>query len=125
MPSPNFSGSPFTTALVDNNGNYIAMPSTNSDGSQSARAVGGPTLVTGQVPVTTSATPVVPARAGRMSVTLSSTSAVVFYVGPSGVTTANGLYVSGVAGASVTLQTQAAVFAVGAGAVTISYAENF
>ncbi len=85
--------------------------------------LGGDSLATGQVAVTTSATLVVAARAGRQKVSITSTSAVVFYVGGPGVTAANGHYVAGTAGATITLDTAAAVYAVGAGAVTLSYIE--
>jgi len=80
-------------------------------------------LATGQIAVTTSATQIVPTRAGRKSLILTPTSATVFYVGPTGVTTATGIYVA--AGASITLATEAAVFAVGSAALTVSYAETF
>jgi len=86
---------------------------------------GGESMATGQVAVTTSATLVVAARTGRQKVTLSSTTAVVFYVGNIGVTSATGLYVAAAAGASITLDTAAAVYAVGASAVTISYIEFY
>jgi len=77
----------------------------------------------GQVAVTTSATLVAAARPARKSITLTPTAATVYYVGNTGVTTANGLYVA--AGGSVTLATTAAIYAVGASAVTITYAETF
>lgn len=80
-------------------------------------------LATGQVAVSTSATLVVAARATRQSVVLSPTTSVVYYVGGVGVTSATGIYVA--AGASISLATAAAVYAVGASAVTISYAELF
>lgn len=94
----------------------------NPDGSP---ASGSGVIATGQVAVTTSATLVAAARAGRKSITISSTSAVVFYVGAAGVTTGTGLYVAGAAGATVTLDTSAAVYAIGASAVTLSYLENY
>lgn len=84
---------------------------------------GGSNMATGQVAVTTSATLVAAARAGRQMITLSPTTAVVYYVGNTGVTSSTGLYVA--AGASITLETAAAVYAVGASAVTISYIEFY
>lgn len=123
--APNFSGLPSTTAIVDTAGNPVVSPTTNADGSRSVREVGAPSFATNQVAVGTSSTLVVAARAGRRSVTLTSTSAVVFYVGNSGVTASTGQYVAAAAGASITVATTATVYAVGASAVTLSYLETF
>lgn len=84
---------------------------------------GSDSFATGQANVTTSSTLVAAARSGRRSITLTPTSSVIYYVGNSGVTTTNGIYVA--AGASITLTTSAAIYAVGAAAVTISYVETF
>lgn len=99
-----------------------------SSGSTVAQAaytkdVGSDSISTGQVAVTTSATQVVPARTGRVKTTLTPTSSTVFYVGGSGVSATNGLYVP--AGASVTLDTSAAIFAVGSAALTVSFIEFY
>lgn len=125
MGSANMSATPLLAVPVDPQGVYAARPTTNADGTGAVRSIGSPSLATGQVAVTTSATQVVPARAGRLAVTITATSAVVFYVGGSGVTTATGAYAGGAAGASITVPTQAAVFAVGASALTVSYMETF
>lgn len=85
--------------------------------------VGADNLVTGQAAVGTSASLVAGARPGRKSITLTPTTSTVFYVGGPGVTSANGLYVA--AGGAVTIQTTAAVYAVGASALTVSYIENY
>jgi hypothetical protein len=84
---------------------------------------GSPSIATTQKAVTTAASKLVSARAGRTKVTITPTSAVVFYVGPSGVTASTGLYVA--AGATVTLDTAAEVWAVGAAAVTLTVIEFF
>lgn len=109
---------------------YRAGGSATADGSTSTtplstvtRGVGS--IAAGQVAVTTSATQVVPARAGRSAVTLSSATAVAYWVGPSGVTNANGYSVPATAGAGITIPTSAAVFAIGASAVTVTYIETF
>jgi hypothetical protein len=125
MPAPNFGSAAAPVVIVDSNGVYQAGPTTNADGSRSTRTLGAPSFATGQVAVGTTATQVVPARVGRQSVTITATSAVVFYVGASGVTAANGHYVAAAAGASVRVDTTAAVFAVGASALTVSYLETF
>jgi len=84
---------------------------------------GGASMATGQVAVTTSATLVVPARAGRQRVTLTPTTSIAYCVGNSDVTAATGGFVP--AGASVTLETAAAVYVAGVAAVTISFIELF
>jgi hypothetical protein len=122
---PNYSGAASTTAIVDQNGDPVAQQTNNADGSRFSRSLGAPSIATGQVAVGTTATPIVPARAGRLSVTITATSAVVFYVGASGVTAANGHYVAAAAGASVRVDTAGSVFAVGASALTVSYLETF
>lgn len=86
---------------------------------------GGAGIATAQVAVSTAATLVAAARAGRQAVTITSTSAVVFYVGVTGVTTATGHYVAAAAGASITIPTAAAVYAVGASALTVTVLETF
>lgn len=112
--------------LADGTTAYAALiVNVQPDGTNAAIGGPGSTLANNQVAVTTAATLVVAARAGRQSVTITSTSAVVFYVGTSAVTTANGLYVAGAAGASITINTAAAVYAVGAANVTLSYLESY
>lgn len=84
---------------------------------------GGSTITTGQVSVATSATLIAAARTSRQKITLSPTSSVVYYVGAAAVTTTTGMYVP--AGASITLDTAAAVYAVGTATVTITFAEFY
>ena len=91
----------------------------NPDGTGGARTL----AATGQVAVTTSATLVAAARATRQRIIISPTSSVVFYVGNAGVTSGTGVYVA--AGASITLDTTSAVYAVGASNVTLSYVELY
>jgi hypothetical protein len=90
------------------------------------RRVGSASIATNQVSVTTAATLIAAARSGRQSIVITLTAATVLYIGGSGVTTANGLYVAGVVGQTITLDTAAAVYGiVGAGTLTVSYLENF
>jgi hypothetical protein len=87
---------------------------------------GSASVVSGQVSVGTTATQIVAARAGRHRVTISSTGGAVLFVGPSGVTIANGVYIANAAGSAITLETAAAVFGViGTGTMTVSYIEEF
>lgn len=124
------------TGIMDtgNNGKALVTAGLYFDGTNYSRArgdtngafsvsKGGSSIATGQVAVTTTATQIVPARAGRQKITLSPTSSTVYYVGAAGVTTTTGLYVP--AGGTITLDTAAAVFAVGAAALTVSYIEFF
>ncbi|MBB4857019.1 hypothetical protein HNO88_000316 [Novosphingobium chloroacetimidivorans] len=94
------------------------------------RAIGSDALVTGQNPSSANsgaALQVVPARAGRRSVTITNiTGTQVLYVGNAGVTAANGFPLAAVAGASVSLPFTGPVFALSAGAAqTIGFAETF
>jgi len=88
-------------------------------------AKGGSSIATGQVNLTAAnGTLIVAARAGRQKVTITPTSATVFYVGAAaGVTAGTGLYVA--AGASITLDTAAAIYGIGAAAVTVTYIEFY
>lgn len=94
-----------------------------TNGTQVTKISGTASIATGQVAVGTTSTLVVAGRALRQKVTLSPTSSVVYYVGNNGVTTSNGLYVA--AGGVLTLDTTAAVYAIGASALTVSFVEYF
>lgn len=115
-------GNPVKIGYRDTSGNRRDLQG-DTAGAAFVVAKGGGTLATGQVAVTTTSTLVAAARAGRQQITLSPTSSVVYYVGATGVTTATGVYVA--AGASITLETAAAVYAVGASNVTISFVELY
>lgn len=96
------------------------------------REVGAPTLAMGQATSSVSpaaATLIVPARAGRRSVTLSNITGTqpVYYVASAlttGVTT--GFFVAGVVGASTTIGTAAAIYGTSpTAAQTLSYVETY
>jgi len=89
------------------------------------RSAGSATIATSQVTVGTTSTQIVAARTGRMSVTITNNGTNAFYVGITGLTTANGYLVPGVLGASVTIPTQAAVFGIAAVAQSVSVLETF
>jgi ribosomal protein L10 len=83
-------------------------------------------IAAGQVTVTGTVASLLAARAGRQTVTIENTGTVAFYVGPAGVAAATGMLIPGVVGASVTLNTSAAIFAVTAsGSAIVSYLETF
>ena len=126
MSAANMGGAPSLVVNVDPQGVYTTPPTTNANGSRSVQQIGTPTFSTNQVAVGTTGTLVVAARAGRQSVTLTSLTAVAYYVGNAmGVTTGTGFPIPAAAGASITLATSAAVYAVGASAVTIGYVETY
>lgn len=89
------------------------------------RNYGSAALATAQVSVGTSATQIVPARAGRLAVTITMVGSGDIFLGIAGVTVANGALLVGTKGASVTIPTQAAVFGIGAVAQTVSIIEVF
>lgn len=101
-------------------------------GTQTTASVGTAALATGQASVTTGNISIVAARTGavgtgRKTVCITNiTGTGPLYIGNTGLTTSNGMYIPGVAGASICLDTQAAVF----GTVTsvtqvVSYTETF
>ena len=87
---------------------------------------GEPSLATAQVSVTTTAATLVAARAGRRSLLIVNHGTTDVYLGPATVTTASGLLLPGVKGASVSIPTTGLIQAiVGAGTQTVSYIEVF
>lgn len=104
----------------------VQAPSGTVADPEYTRRVGTGTIATNQVSVGTSATLIAAARSGRQSIVITLTAATVLYVGTSGVTTGNGLFVAGVVGQTITLETAAAVYGiVASGTLTVSYLENF
>lgn len=77
---------------------------------------GSGTIATAQVSVATTSTQVVAARAGRGSVKITNLGTTDVFIGNTGVTTATGDLLPGTKGASITIPTNAAVFAVASGA---------
>lgn len=142
MTQANMSSVPSLSVPVDPNGVYMGQPMINADGSQDIAGVnpaqvasgtnpfptrdyGSASIATSQVTVGTGNTQIVPARSGRMAVTITNNGTGAFYVGVTGLTAANGYFVPGVAGASVTIPTQAAVFGIAPVAQAVSVLETF
>lgn len=86
---------------------------------------GSGTIATAQVSVGTTSTQVVAARAGRGSVKITNLGTTDVFIGVTGVTTTTGDILPGTKGASITIPTNAAVFAVAATAQTVSVMEVF
>lgn len=121
-------GTPVTP--IDNNGNIIGTAGATSAAPSFSRSVGSATVSTNQAASSVSpaaAVQIVPARAGRQSVIISNiTGSQPVFLGASGVTVSNGLFVAGAVGATVTIQTAGAIFATSpTAAQTLSYLENY
>jgi hypothetical protein len=92
---------------------------------QNVTTRGGGSLATGQVSVATTSTLLVAARALRQRVTVSVGAANTCAFGNTGVTTTTGFPLQPVAGATITLETNAALYAVCSATTTVSYVEQF
>lgn len=86
---------------------------------------GTSTLATGQVSVGTTFTQVVAARANRATVTMTVGAANSCVFGNTGVTASTGFPLQPVAGATITLDTSAAVFSACSAATTVSFIEQY
>ncbi len=96
----------------------------NADGTSTSTR--SSTIATNQATVATTATLIAAARTGRVSITIINGGTTDVLVGGSGVTTANGLLLTGTKGASVTINTSAAVYGiVGTGTQAVSYLEAY
>jgi hypothetical protein len=108
-----FNGTTFDRQRGDTNGTFSVSK-------------GSGTIATAQVSVATSSTQVVAARAGRGSVKITNLGTTDVFVGVTGVTTTTGDLLPGTKGASITIPTNAAVFAVASGAAqTVSVMEVY
>lgn len=86
---------------------------------------GGPSIATSQTSVGTTAALVAPARVGRNKVTVTIGAANSCALGNAGVTLSTGFPLQPVAGASITLDTAAAIYAVCSATTTVSDIETF
>lgn len=116
----------FAPLQVDTNGRLIVSPSSFAN-----PPVGAANLATNQVSVGATATLISAARigapgTGRVALTVVNTSTAPVYLGGSGVTTTTGTLLPGILGASVTINTQAAVYGITAsGSETVSEFETY
>ena len=110
-----------STEIAGANGTSVATASNPVP----TRDHGSASIATSQVSVGTSATQIVPARSGRLAVTITMVGAGDVFLGATGVTVANGSLLLGTKGSSVTIPTQGAVFGIGAVAQTVSVLETF
>ena len=92
---------------------------------------GAAAIAPAQVSVTSAATSIAAARTGvpgtgRVSVTITNTTTTAIYIGGSGVTTSTGALLPGIVGASLTLNTTAAVYGIVAtGSATVTEIETY
>lgn len=88
--------------------------------------LGASNLATGQATATTSASILVPARSGRISVTVENLGTTDTFLGAAGVTAATGMLLVGTKGSAVTIYTQAAIYGIVAtGTQAVSFLETF
>lgn len=93
-----------------------------------AGIVGAGTIAAGQISVdtTTNGKQIVSTRTGRRRITITNLGNRDVYIGPSGVTTSNGALLKGTAGASMTIETTAAVYGIVASSTqSVSYLEEY
>lgn len=107
-----FNGTTHDRQRGDTNGTYMV-----------SKGSGG--LATAQAAVTTTASQIVAARAGRGSVKITNLGTTDIYLGATGVSTTTGDLLVGTKGASITIPTNAAIFAIGAAAGSVSILEVF
>lgn len=103
MAAANMSSTPGLSVSVDPTGAYVAPQAATSTASPSfTRVVGQTTIVTTTVTVGTTATVLAAARTGRGSVKVTQIGTTEVFIGPAGVTTANGDLLVGTRGAANT-----------------------
>ncbi len=121
-------------AIGGSDGTDLRAISTDASGNVNVHPttpVGAASLATGQVSVAATATSIATARTGapgtgRASITLVNTTTTAIYIGGSGVTTTTGQLLPGVVGASLTLNTTAAIYGIVAtGTATVTELETF
>lgn len=106
-------------------GKLAGALATDSSGNAGVVARGAGAIATNQVSIGTSSTLLVAARPGRAKVIASVGAANACAFGNTGVTTTTGFALQPVAGASVTLETSAAIYAACSAATTVSFAEIY
>lgn len=123
-------GTPVTP--IDNNGVVIGTAGSTSSAPSFSRSVGSTSVATGQVASSVSpaaATLIVAARSGRQSVVISNVTGTqpVYFIPTNGTNgVSGGFFLAGTVGASVTIQTSAAIYATSpTAAQTLSFLENF
>jgi hypothetical protein len=105
-----------------------ATPAVNPDGTTigTSAPASRSSIATGQISVGTASTLIAAARPGRGSITLTLGAAVACAFGNTGVSTTTGFPLQPIAGASVTLDTTAAIYgACATAATTVGFVENF
>lgn len=107
------------------NASGAACQPVSSTSPLATRPTGGTAIATAQTSVGTTATLIAAARTGRQKVTISVGAANACVVGAAGVTAATGFALQPVAGASVTVDSAADVYAACSATTTISVLEQY
>ena len=104
----------------------VQAPAGTSADPISAVDRGAASIATAQVSVTTASTLIAALRAGRSNITIINLGTTAVFIGVTGVTTATGLLLAGVVGASITIPTSAAIYGiVASGTQSVSVLETF
>lgn len=117
--------------VTNTNANGAAAPASASPVTPSNQPVGSAAFAATQVSVGSTATSILSARTGvagtgRVSATVTNTTTTAIYLGGAGVTTSTGQLLPGIVGASVTINTTAAIFGIVAtGSATVTALETF
>jgi hypothetical protein len=90
-----------------------------------ASIVGSTTIATNQVTVGATSTLIVAQRTGRRAVLVTNHGTVDVYVGVTGLTTGNGFLLKGIAGATVSIPTAAAIYGITGSSQAVSFMEVF
>lgn len=106
-------------------GRVTGIAATDASGNASSISKGSASLATGQISIGTSSTLLVAARTGRAKLIASVGAANTCAFGTNGVTTTTGFPLQPTAGASLMLDTAAAVYAACSATTTVSYIEQF
>ena len=125
------SGGSLHTTVDNTNANGAAAASASAPVTPSNQPIGAANFAATQVSCAATATSVVAARTGvsgtgRIAETITNTTTTAIYVGASGVTTATGQFLPGIVGASLTVNTTAALYCiVASGTATVTSLETY
>lgn len=106
--------------------NQRLLNALGSDGIVRVSNTAAGSIVTGQVTVASTATQIAAERSARKGIVIINNGTSDVYIGTSGVTTSNGLLLLGVKGASIVMETTAAVYGiVASGTNDVTYMEIY
>lgn len=116
----------YTATATSGDRQYPTQDTTGAACAAATTPVGSANFTPAQVSVTTSATLIVAARAGRTLVTVENTTTTDIYIGGASVTTSTGHLLPGTKGASLTIPYTGALYGiVASGSATVTEAEVY